>query len=1169
METSFFPFALLFLIANIFSLTASATLLDLKTDEEALVAFRNAVDKTSDPNGVLSSNWSTNTSICSWIGVSCGLQHRRVTALNLSGFELVGTIAPHLGNLTFLQHFDISSNNFTGSIPSELSNLRRLKELNVGFNNLNGEIPSWFEGLSKLQVMNLRNNSFSGRIPSGIFTNMSVLIEIDLRFNMLSSQLPSDTCRNTPKLRGIYLRGNQLYGKIPASIYKCREVEVLSLGSNQFNGSIPSEIGNLTMLRSLYIYSNYLQGNIPSSIFNISSLELMDLSNNNLYGSIPTTLNNLPLLQELYLSKNNLTGGIPNEVGGLTSLIYMYLDQNNLAGLIPKQIGNLTSLVELDLSLNKLAGELPEELGILAYLEVFQASFNDLLNGSIPSSIFNISTLKTLALQQNLFSGSLPPNMGLSLLNLEELYLYFNRLSGQIPSSINNASKLTMLELNRNSFTGSIPDFGNLRHLKTLRLWENNLTGAESPTQELRFLSSLTNCRDLEHLEISDNPLMNGILPASVGNLSTSLVKFAAANCSIRGVIPSEIGNLSSLQVLDLSENRLTEFIPATLGKLKKVETLYLHGNQLQGHTPRDLCQINKLGYLCLSYNMLTGSIPECLGEIKSLSYVSFASNSLNSTLPPNFLNLTDLIYLDLSSNNLSGPLDQIVSLRHINKLNLSSNKFSGDIPSSIDGCESLEFLCLSNNMFNGSIPESLGEVKGLRTLDLSNNHLSGLIPNSLGEVKGLSTLDLSNNYLSGLIPNSLESLDDLQHFNVSNNQLEGEIPDGGRFAEFNAQSFLNNSALCGTTRFQVQPCKKNPSRSTSELVMKYILPPFIGVMILMVGILVLIRRRRVKKSPPAADFSSMGVDWKIISERELRQRTDCFSERNLLGKGRMGSVYKATLADETEVAVKVFDLQSEGATKSFETESHILSNIRHRNLVKILGCCSNMEFKALILAYMPNGSLEKWLQREDHCLDLMQRLNIATDVASAVEYLHHGHTHTVVHCDIKPGNVLLDVDMTAHVGDFGISKLFDNGVQGAIDTKNMATIGYAAPECGSGGKISTSRDVYSYGILLLEMFTSKRPTDDMFTADMTIKEWVGKALQENMISEVVASGLLSGEDRHFSAELECVKSIFDLAMKCLALSPGERITMIQVVAALQKIKAKVPVKEPKKMHQR
>ncbi|XP_042025541.1 probable LRR receptor-like serine/threonine-protein kinase At3g47570 [Salvia splendens] len=249
---------------------------------------------------------------------------------------------------------------------------------------------------------------------------------------------------------------------------------------------------------------------------------------------------------------------------------------------------------------------------------------------------------------------------------------------------------------------------------------------------------------------------------------------------------------------------------------------------------------------------------------------------------------------------------------------------------------------------------------------------------------------------------------------------------------------------------------------------MKYVVPPFVAFMIVVAGIHIVIRRWRVPQEKPATTTEDQMVDlgWITVSEREFIKET-----------------------------IKVFNLQHERATKSFETESRILSTIRHRNLVKILGCCSNPDFKALILEYMPHGSLEIWLHSHKYFPDLIQRLNIAIDVASALEYLHQYHTYAVVHCDIKPNNVLLDADMTARIGDFGISKLFDND-EVAVHTLNRATVGYAAPELGSEGKVSTSGDVYSYGILLLEMFTSKNPTDDMFDDKMSIKEWVGNALQ-------------------------------------------------------------------------
>ncbi|GFQ07947.1 probable LRR receptor-like serine/threonine-protein kinase at3g47570, partial [Phtheirospermum japonicum] len=621
----------------------------------------------------------------------------------------------------------------------------------------------------------------------------------------------------------------------------------------------------------------------------------------------------------------------------------------------------------------RVAGQLPQELANLEFLELLNV-FNNSLSGFIPSSIFNISTLSNLALAYNKFSGSLRSLTKLSLFNLEELYLQNNELSGEIPISITNASKLTLLDMGSNSFSGTIPNFSNLRLLRRLVLLNNNLSGAKFPDQELEFLSPLANCRSLEIVVISGNPL-NGIIPISIGNFSTSIWWFSAQECNIKGVIPATIGNLSSLQRLSLDRNQLTGFIPPTIGKLNQLQRLLLFRNRLQGRIPSDLCLLSNMGDLYLYENILRGPIPECFGEVRSLRTLYLYSNKLNSTIPSNLWSLKDLLFLNLSSNYFSGQLSsQIASLRVINQLDLSHNKFEGSIPP------------------------------------------------SLGNIRGLSTLDLSNNSLSGSIPESLEGLKFLQYFNVSYNNLDGEIPTRGPFVNFTAQSFFYNSALCGASKFQVPPCiKKNIKTSRHKKVhrlMKYILPPFILLIILATIIILVLMRRRILKRVPAPAHNSFGVDaWRRISYIEIVRGTNDFSESNLIGEGGYGSVLKATLSDGLDVAVKVFNLQLERAIRSFDTECEILSNIRHRNLVRIVGCCSNPEFKALILEYMPNGSLEKWLHSENYCLNLIQRLQIAIDVASALEYLHHGHTFPVVHCDIKPVSYThLDVYKRQHI---------------------------------------------------------------------------------------------------------------------------------------------------------
>lgn len=662
------------------------------------------------------------------------------------------------------------------------------------------------------------------------------------------------------------------------------------------------------------------------------------------------------------------------------------------------------------------SGEIPSELGNLN-LEMLGLSGNG-FSGSVPHSIFNISTMIALNLESNRLSGQLPAAMGSSLLNLEMLVLTNNSFTGPVPSYINNASKLSIIDIGTNSFTGIVPEFGNLRLLRMLVIPMNNLTG-ESPDQELGFLASLQNCQHLEMLEVSFNQL-NGILPHSVENLSTSIEFFRAFECGIKGSIPAGLGNLSNLRAIHLDHNGLTGSVPKDIGKLKKLAQIYLEYNRLEGQIPSQLCEISMLGALSLSGNMLTGAIPSCLGKMKSLRTVFLDSNRFTSALP-NIWDLTDIW-----------------------ALNLSTNMLTGQIPLEISNLKVLRDLDLSWNQFSGYIPDSIGDTQSLETLSFAHNSFQGTIPWSFVNLRGLVSLNLSNNNLSGVIPRSLEELRDLKHFDVSHNRLEGEIPTGGCFANFSAQSFLQNYALCGVSRYQVPACKGQGVSSKHVALIKYVMVPVVCAILAVAVALWLIRRRATSRGRKHPEMPTI-LSWRRVSHQELLQATQDFGEDNLIGSGSFGSVFKGTLSDGLNVAVKVFNIHLDIAIRSFDVECEIMSNVRHRNLVQVISCCSNQDFKALVLEYMPNGSLEKWLYSHNYCLDLQQRLDIAIDVAVALEYLHHGNMYPIVHCDLKPSNVLLDEDMTAHVADFGISKLFEEG-EAMGQTITLATIGYMAP---------------------------------------------------------------------------------------------------------------------------
>ncbi|KAK9229854.1 hypothetical protein WN944_022820 [Citrus x changshan-huyou] len=605
-----------------------------------------------------------------------------------------------------------------------------------------------------------------------------------------------------------------------------------------------------------------------------------------------------------------------------------------------------------------------------------------------------------------------------------------------------------------NSFYGFIPNtFGNLRNLNRLGLNDNYLT---SSTPKLNFLSSLSNCKYLKYFSFSNNSL-DGILPRAIGNLSQSMEIFWMHSCNISGGIPKEISNLTNLIAIYLGGNKLNGSIPIALGKLQKLQLLNLEDNQLEGSIPDDLCHLAALFQLDLGGNKLSGFVPASFGNLTNLRSLHLGSNQITS-IPSTLLNLKGILYLNLSSNFFTGPLPlEIGNLKVLIKIGLSMNNFSGVIPITIGYLKDLQYLFLEYNRLQGSIPDSIGDLINLKSLDLSNNNLHGIIPISL------------------------EKLLDLKDINVSFNKLEGEIPREGSFRNFLAESFKGNELLCGMPNLQVPPCRTRIHHTLRKngLLIGIVLP--LSTIFMMVVILLILRyRKRGKPLPNDANMPPI-ANQRRLTYLELFQATNGFSENNLIGRGGIGYVYKGRIQDGMEVAVKVFDLQYREAFKSFDIECDMMKRIRHRNLIKIISSCSNDDFKALILEYMPHGSLEKCLYSSNYILDIFQRLNIMIDVASALEYLHFGYSVPIIHCDLKPSNVLLDDNMVAHLSDFGMAKPLLKEDQSLIQTQTLATIGYMAPEYGREGRVSTNGDVYSFGIMLIETFNRKKPTNEIF----------------------------------------------------------------------------------------
>ncbi|XP_038983263.1 LRR receptor kinase SERK2 isoform X1 [Phoenix dactylifera] len=492
-------------------------------------------------------------------------------------------------------------------------------------------------------------------------------------------------------------------------------------------------------------------------------------------------------------------------------------------------------------------------------------------------------------------------------------------------------------------------------------------------------------------------------------------------------------------------------------------------------------------------------------------------------------------------------------------QVTLPNMGFTGTLSESIGVLNHLNVLSLPNNNITGGIPESFGNLSSLTNLDLENNLLSGEIPASLGRLTKLSILTLNQNNLTGNIPESLSNLSSLNDIGLAFNHFSGRIPDPlFQVAKYN---FTGNNLNCGANF--PHPCASNvPGQGRSGNTKIRIVLGCVGGVIgfLVIGVAFLFCRSRRKGYRPEIFVDVAGEDdrriafgqLKRFTWRELQLATEWFGEKNILGQGGFGKVYKGVLPDNTKIAVKrLTDYESPGGEAAFLREVEMISLAVHRNLLRLIGFCTTPTERLLVYPFMQNLSVAYCLRDfkpGEPVLDWPTRKKVALGTARGLEYLHEHCNPKIIHRDVKAANVLLDEDFEAVVGDFGLAKLVDVR-RTSVTTQVRGTMGHIAPEYLSTGRSSEKTDVFGYGIMLLELVTGQRAIDFSRLAEedeVLLLDHVKKLEREKRLDAIVDRNLcMNYNDQE-------VEIIIQVALLCTQASPEDRPTMSEVVRMLE-----------------
>jgi len=854
---------------------------------------------------------------------------------------------------------------------------------------------------------------------------------------------------------------------------------------------------------------------------NVVQLRVRDYS---LKGTVTPDLNKLASLTYLELVGNNLTGPMPS-LAGMSKLTTANLGNNDFTSIPADFFVGLTSIEGLFINDNPnlnassggwtLPASMTDAAGTLTtfYMNTVGAT------GSIPSYFGTMTALKTLRMGFNSLSGPVPDSFATS--GLRELRLN-NQVGGGFTggiSFIGTMTSLTLLYLHANSFTGPVPEgITNSVGLTDLRLSGNQLVG--------RLPRQLGNLRSLQTLWLGDGNKFSGELPVLPAGSDADTTTF----CAGPGIACST------------NVNALLDFLEG-VGYPQAIATTWIGGDPCTTWTGVACnAATGDVTSLLLSKSSLTGSISPSLANLTSLETLTLSSNGLTGVIPSELTFITTLKTVDVSNNNLSPPLPVFPA--------------------------SVTFIYSGNALLDGTAtppaatppvatPPAATPPAATPPAGTPPTLPPAITPSPIAPVSAPPPGTVVSPVPSSIAPNSSPPgiIDPPASSPTSKKSsilpaAVGGAVGGGALLMLLFVFFCCYKQRAARKSTIIKSNREAPSRSTTGAA-----PDLVNI---------ILHNSGSSHGAHNLDSQQGSESWNMtFTIDELRSVTNNFAEHNVLGRGGFGVVYKGVMPDGTKIAVKRMEaaVVSSKGLKEFQSEIEVLTKVKHRHLVGLLGYCTDGIERLLVYEYMSQGTLAQHLFKYEEMqvkpLSWTQRLTIALDVGQAVEYLHGLAHRSFIHRDLKPSNVLLNDDFRAKVSDFGLVKLAPEGTLHSVETRLAGTFGYLAPEYAVTGRVTTKADVFSFGVVLMELITGRRAVDEtQREEDIYLVTWFTRQIagrSEDQLRAVIDPNIRNSLDEDYDGStFKSIMAVAELAGHCTAREPSQRPDMGHAVSVLR-----------------